>query len=129
MSDSQNLDMYIAHTQARITYALVGAFAGLMFALLLVAIYAMKVDDKILSILDRIVTAMLPIVGGAIGFWTARQRQAGVPDPTTTTTSTTITTTPTPTIVPPGATLVPAPAPPAAIVTDPLPSAPPGVKP
>jgi uncharacterized protein YacL len=113
--------MYIAHTQARVTYMLLGAFVGLMFALLLVAIVALKVDEKILAILDRIVTAMLPIVGAAIGFWVARQRAGGVPDPTTTTTETRITTTPTPTVVPPGSTLVSAPAPPAAIVTtDPL---------
>lgn len=123
MADSppQSLDMYIAHTQARVTYMLLGAFVGLMFALLLVAIVALKVDEKILAILDRIVTAMLPIVGAAIGFWVARQRAGGVPDPTTTTTETRITTTPTPTVVPPGSTLVSAPAPPAAIVTtDPL---------
>lgn len=125
MADSppQSLDVYIAHTQARVTYMLLGAFVGLMFALLLVAIVALKVDDKILAILDRIVTAMLPIVGAAIGFWVARQRAGGVPDPTTTTTQTTSTstTTPTPTVVPPGSTLVSAPSPPAAIVTaDPL---------
>lgn len=120
MNNSQALEMYVAHTQARITYMLIGAFVGLMFALLAVAIVALKVDDKILSILDRIVTAMLPIVGGAIGFWVARQRQTGVPDPTTTTTQTTTTTTPAPMIVPEGSTLVAAPAPPSAIITSPL---------
>jgi hypothetical protein len=127
MTDNHNLDMYIAHTQARITYGLMGAFTGLMFALLAISIIALKVDDKILSILDRIVTAMLPIVGGAIGFWTARQRQAGVPDPSTTSSTTTTTTLPSPLVVPAGSTIVPAPGAPQAII--PLDSTQPGVKP
>jgi len=71
---SQELDMYAARTQSRITFSLIGGFLGLMFALLIVACLPFTVDDKLLAILDRIVTAMLPIVGGAVGFWTARHR-------------------------------------------------------
>lgn len=78
---ANDLDMFAAHTQSRITYALIGGFLGLMFALLCVACLPLKVDDKLLAILDRIVTAMLPIVGGAVGFWTARHRaQNGADD-------------------------------------------------
>lgn len=72
---SQELDLFAAHTQSRITFTLIGGFLGLMFALLAVACLPFHVDDKLLAILDRIVTAMLPIVGGAVGFWTARHRQ------------------------------------------------------
>ena len=67
-------EQFAARTQARITYALLGGFLGLMFALLVVACLPVQVNDKLLSVLDRIVTAMLPIVGGTIGFWTARHR-------------------------------------------------------
>lgn len=69
-----DLKMFAAQVQARITQQLIGAFVGLLFALLIVAFLPWKADDKILQILDRIVTAMLPIVGGAVGFWMARHR-------------------------------------------------------
>jgi hypothetical protein len=71
MSD---LDLYTARTQSRITFALIGGFLGLMFALLAIACMPVHVDEKLLAILDRIVTAMLPIVGSAVGFWVARHR-------------------------------------------------------
>src|ERR1700722_16709812 len=74
-----DLKMFAAKIQARITQQLIGAFVGLMFSLLVVAILPVKADDKILQILDRIVTAMLPIVGGAVGFWMARERQTSHP--------------------------------------------------
>ncbi len=78
---SQELDLFAARTQARITYTLLGIFGGLMFSLLFVACMPVHVDDKLLAILDRIVTAMLPIVGGAVGFWVARHRaQNGAED-------------------------------------------------
>jgi len=76
------LDVFSARTQARITYSLLGGFLGLMFALLVVACLPVSVNDKLLSVLDRIVTALLPIVGGAVGFWTARQRAPSVPTTT-----------------------------------------------
>jgi len=69
-----DLDLFAAKTQSKITYSLIGGFLGLMFALLIVACLPFNINDKLLSILDRIVTAMLPIVGGAVGFWTARHR-------------------------------------------------------
>lgn len=78
---SADLDMFAARTQARITYTLLGMFGGLMFSLLIVACLPVHADDKLTAILDRIVTAMLPIVGGAVGFWVARHRsQNGAED-------------------------------------------------
>jgi hypothetical protein len=68
------LQRFIAATQARITYSLLGGFIGLMFALLVLSVLPVHVDDKLLSIMDRIITALLPIVGGTVGFWTARHR-------------------------------------------------------
>jgi hypothetical protein len=77
---NDNLNAFAAHTQARITFTLIGGFLGLMFALLIIACLPLKADDKLLAILDRIITALLPIVGTAVGFWMARQRHQGVPE-------------------------------------------------
>ena len=71
------LDIFTARTQARVTYSLLSGFIALMLLLLVLACLPLHVDEKLLSILDRIVTAMLPIVGGAIQFWTARHRAEG----------------------------------------------------
>ena len=68
------LEQFIAQIQAKITFRLIGGFLGLMFALLILSILPVHVDEKLLSILDRIVTALLPIVGSAVGFWVARHR-------------------------------------------------------
>lgn len=80
-------DLFAAQTQARITYSLLGGFLGLMFALLVVACLPFSINDKLLAVLDRIVTAMLPIVGGAVGFWTARHRPPSIDDPVVTVTA------------------------------------------
>lgn len=71
---SSELSLFAAHTQSRITFALIFGFLGLMISLLIIACLPVHVDEKLLAILDRIVTAMLPIVGSAVGFWVARHR-------------------------------------------------------
>lgn len=77
---NDDLKMFAAKTQSRITAWLLIIFGGLMFALLIISTIPVHVDEKLLAILDRIITAMLPIVGTAVGFWMARQRDHGAPD-------------------------------------------------
>lgn len=79
------LKMFAARVQSRITTQLLSGFFGLMFSLLIIACIPVHVDEKLLAILDRIVTAMLPIVGTAVGFWMARQRDSTHPPDTTST--------------------------------------------
>lgn len=75
MNEKTSLKFFAARIQARITTQLLALFGGLMFALLIIAVLPFAhVDEKLLAILDRIITAMLPIVGTAVGFWMARHR-------------------------------------------------------
>lgn len=101
MTDA-DLKMFAARTQARITTQLLSLFGGLMFALLVLSFLPSVHEDKdMLAILDRIITAMLPIVGGAVGFWMSRSRDNGAtPSPDTTTSTTISTTTPTTPVTP-----------------------------
>lgn len=101
MTDAE-LKMFAARTQALITTRLLLLFGGLMFALLIISCLPFVHEDKdMLAILDRIITAMLPIVGTAVGFWMARQRDHGAaPSPDMTTSTTVSTTTPTAPVTP-----------------------------
>ena len=122
----QDVDYLLARAQVGIVTLFSLGFFAIMFFLM---IYHKDMTTTEVTILTGLLSSLATIVALQQNFLFARTRPTALPDPTTTSSTTTITTTPTPTIVPPGATLVPAPAPPAAIVTDPLPSAPPGVKP
>lgn len=79
--NENGLKFFAARVQSRITTQLLALFGGLMFALLLVACFPIHVDEKLLAILDRIITAMLPIVGTAVGFWMSRHRDTSSPMP------------------------------------------------
>lgn len=95
---------------------LLGIF-GLLFVLIF---FHGNMTTTAVTIITSVIAALITILTLQMNFFYARQRPHALPDPSTTTTSTTTTTTPAPLVVPEGSTLVPAPAPPAAIITSPL---------
>ena len=124
MTPITDKDMFSAYTQRHITMLLLYAFVFLILGLLIAAFIPLPVDDKIISLVNPLITGLFGLASGAVGFWIGR-RPTPTPDPATTTIETHTKTTPTPTIVPPGTELVGAPQPPAAIITPPPPGAPP----
>lgn len=115
----KQLDVDLLLARAQVFFAavmLIGIFA-MVFVLIF---FHGDMTTTAVTIITSVITALVTILTLQMNFFYARQRPAALPDPTTTSTTTTTTTTPTPTIVPAGSAIVSAPAPPAAIVTDPL---------
>jgi outer membrane biosynthesis protein TonB len=97
-------------------------FAGLLLLsiialVFLLVLFKTQLSETGTTILTSVIAALITILTLQMNFFFARSRPAALPDPTTTSTTTTTTTTPTPVVVPEGSKLVPAPPPPAQIVT------------
>ncbi|HUD11448.1 MAG TPA: hypothetical protein VMS08_03485 [Candidatus Saccharimonadia bacterium] len=103
---------------------LLGIF-GLVFVLIF---FNTNMTPTAVTIMTSVITALVTILTLMMNFFYARSRPLALPDPSTTTTTTHIETTPTPTIVPAGSSIVTAPSPPAAIVTEPSPMEPPNAQ-
>ncbi len=74
---NDDLQLFIARTQAYLTFVLFGGFLFLIFALLWLADVTIKnstIDSQILTIVDRIINSMEIILAGAGGFWFGRYR-------------------------------------------------------
>jgi hypothetical protein len=121
-----DVDLLLARAQVAIIVLFSLGFFAILFFLM---VYHKEMTSTEVTILTGLLSSLATIVALQQNFMFSRARPAALPDPTTTTTSTTTTTTPAPTIVPEGSTLVHAPTPPAAIVTNPLDQPQPGVKP
>jgi hypothetical protein len=106
---------------AKAQIAMAFLFATMIYAMLFVLIFLHDaINGVALTIITSVIASLITVLTLQQNFFFARQRPAALPDPTTTSTTTTTTTTPAPMIVPDGSTIVPAPAPPTAIVTAPL---------
>jgi hypothetical protein len=113
-------DQFNAYTTRHITFMLLYGLFILVIGIVIAAFLPnISVNDKIVALVSPIITGIFGLASGAVGYWIAKQRLP-IPDPTTTTTTTHTVSTPTPTVVPSGSEIVPAPPPPAAIVTAPL---------
>lgn len=72
---SQELDIFAAKTQARLTFLIVGGFLMLVFLLIVLSCLPIKPNEDLLKMLDRVVEADLLVVATATGFWLSRHRQ------------------------------------------------------
>ena len=115
--NSTDVDQLLARAQVGLAVLFSIGFFGVLFALMF---YHKEMSTTEVTILTGLVSVLGTLLALMMNFFFARTRPAALPDPTVTSSTTTTTTTPTPTVVPVGSTLVHAPQPPAAIVTDPL---------
>jgi formate-dependent nitrite reductase membrane component NrfD len=117
MASPTDIDTLLAKAQVAIVLLFSVGFFSVLFFLM---VYHKEMTPTEVTILTGLLSSLATIIALQQNFMFARTRPAALPDPTTTSTTTTTTTTPAPLVVPPGSTIVHAPAPPAAIVTDPL---------
>jgi hypothetical protein len=123
MTPITDKEMFAAATQRHITYLLIYGLLLLVVGLVICAYLPYTVNAQILSLATPLITGLYGLASGAVGFWIAKQRSQSAPDPSTTSVTTHIETKPSPMVVPVGTELVPAPQPPAAIIT-PVPPSP-----
>lgn len=112
-------EQFNAYTTRHITMLLLYGLFVLVIGILVAAFLPLNSNDKIIALVSPIITGIYGLASGAVGYWIAKQRLP-IPDPSTTTTTLHQVTGPSPQVVPSGSELVPAPTPPAAIVTAPL---------
>jgi ribose/xylose/arabinose/galactoside ABC-type transport system permease subunit len=109
-------DLMLAWAQIILAFFFTVGIFGLVYFLL---ISKTETPPAILTIAGSVIASLITVLTLQMNYFFARQRPPTLPDPSLTSTTTTTTTTPAPTIVPEGSKLVPAPAPPSALVPDP----------
>lgn len=83
-----DLDLYRARTTRHITLVLVYGFLILILALLVAAFAPWQSSDKFVSIANPLLTGLLSLASGAVGFWTGHKMAAGDSPVSVTTTTT-----------------------------------------
>lgn len=84
---NDNVEVIVSKTQRRMTYLYFSLFSVALLALILLP---KPMDDFTKTVLQSLLTILGTLIIAQNGFWFARQRTAGVPDPTAMITSTTL---------------------------------------
>ena len=67
-------ELYAARTQRHITLVLLYGLLFLIAGLIACAFLPFQINDKVLSIANPLITGVLSLTSGAVGFWIARHR-------------------------------------------------------
>jgi uncharacterized protein YacL len=67
-------DLFAAQTQRHVTFILLYSLVGLIGGLLIAAFLPFQANDKVIAIVNPLVTGVLSLASGAVGFWIARTR-------------------------------------------------------
>ena len=118
---SSTSDFILAIAQVVLGFVMAAGFLAVIFVLIF---YHGSLDQSTNTLLTGLAGVLGTIVTQQSGYFFQRQRPPTLPDPDRTTSTSTVSTTPAPTVVPPGSSLVHAPAPPAAIIQTPTPETP-----
>lgn len=82
MNPAENeLEIYKAKTQRHITLVLLYGLLILIAALIVAAFLPWPINDKLSVIVNSLITGVLSLTSGAVGFWIARSRTTDSPNP------------------------------------------------
>lgn len=77
-----DLNMFIARTQARMAFFLLVILVILVFAVLAVLLLPLNLNGTVTNLLVQVITGVLSLCAMAVGFFYARMRSSGIPDST-----------------------------------------------